>query len=543
MKKTILAFLLSITFLSNGQTLIKYKQMENPPTTTSLGVWGILGNTLGNNTSFIGSLDNRSFRIRTNNSFSHEFKVDSLAGEVRIVPDTNALGNNIGLTVYGSYQNNPRINLSGINDPGYLITNRATSVIWYLQTQTFAGNAGLDNFSIGTSANPAVANQAWTTDGYTRIKNRLRIGDITTSPTALIHFAAGSATLPAIQLTTQTTFSTGTQGAIWWTSPSFNFNGAGVFSTSVTSPTLYGSSSASGNLILNSNSSATPGLVAVGGATTSTVQSTSGMLNLYNSNATTNNYALIGFGQSATATNNFAKFGVQYSDRTGGSEDQDFIWGTVAAGAYAEKMRLLSTGAVGIGTTAPTATLDVQGNLNISSTATITGALKASSTMSLGVANLTGGNTGTVAVVTDVYFTIPISCASNEPADLTTYYFGNIDGMPPNITKYFRVNIPYACTLIGWELSGFTNGVVGTTESNTLSVVANNSSTVTLSSTISMGNNNTPSASAGFFAYSGTGLSTDFSAGDYFFMQWDTPTYATNPSSLLLTGYLVFKRK
>ncbi|MEW6617218.1 MAG: hypothetical protein AB1333_02245 [Patescibacteria group bacterium] len=100
----------------------------------------------------------------------------------------------------------------------------------------------------------------------------------------------------------------------------------------------------------------------VGVADNSTTQASGGaVLNIFNSNTTANNYASIAFGQSGAGSNSFSRIGVQYIDRTGGSEDQDIFFSTIGGGAYNERMRILSTGNVGVGTTSPGNKFEVVG--------------------------------------------------------------------------------------------------------------------------------------------------------------------------------------
>ena len=165
-----------------------------------------------------------------------------------------------------------------------------------------------------------------------------------------------------------------------------------------------------------------------------------------------------------------------------------------------------------------------------------------SSTISVGAKTLTAGNTGTVAVLSDVYFTIPLGAGATSPADATPYYFGSVTSLGMSGNKYFKVNVPYACTLIGYDFQVFSNGVIGSSESATLSLVVNNSSTVTLNSSVSYTNNNTPAAVNGFFSLQGTEFSTSLSASDYIFAQLNTPTWGTNPTSVVHSLILYFKR-
>jgi len=130
---------------------ILYSQTGSTP----LNLWKTNGNAISNNTSFLGTTTNRSLHFRTNTSSTlteQDFKIDSL-GYVTIKCDTNSF--NTPLTIYGSYQNNPYMDLSGINIGAYRIINRTTGKTWYSQNQTFGGgNLGLDGFGIGLSSNP-----------------------------------------------------------------------------------------------------------------------------------------------------------------------------------------------------------------------------------------------------------------------------------------------------------------------------------------------------------------------------------------------------
>jgi hypothetical protein len=110
-------------------------------------------------------------------------------------------------------------------------------------------------------------------------------------------------------------------------------------------------------------------ILTAGFSSTGTTQSTSAVLNIFNSNSTANNMANIAFGQSGSSSNGFSRLGVIYTDRTGGSEDQDMFFGTIAAGTYGERMRITSAGNIGIGTTSPVGALDVVGSIRVGNSA------------------------------------------------------------------------------------------------------------------------------------------------------------------------------
>ena len=76
------------------------------------------------------------------------------------------------------------------------------------------------------------------------------------------------------------------------------------------------------------------------------------------SNSAASGYALFEYGTSATASNNW---------HVGSEGDGTFRWYSGNLGAGTERMRITSAGLVGIGTSAPNHTLDVAGNVGISS--------------------------------------------------------------------------------------------------------------------------------------------------------------------------------
>ena len=131
------------------------------------------------------------------------------------------------------------------------------------------------------------------------------------------------------------------------------------------------------------------------------------------------------------------------------------------------------------------------------------------------------------------YF-IPLASANtgSDPADATTYYFGDAPSFILNTTldAYLRVYVPIAGTVTGAEILFVPVGVAGTTETSTLYVRKNNSTDTTLSTTIAL---NTT------YHETVTGLSLSVSAGDYLTGKWTTPTWATNPTDVFVFVKLV----
>ncbi len=142
---------------------------------------------------------------------------------------------------------------------------------------------------------------------------------------------------------------------------------------------------------------------------------------------------------------------------------------------------------------------------------------------SLGGVNLTGGNTGTVSVMTDEYFNINLMGLSTSPADATTYYFGNVPFGWLQNQGNGKVYIPVNCTLMGYSANFFDNGVLASSESSTLSALINNSTNVVLSSAVAITTlvNN----------YNASNLNQSITAGDYIECKLITPTWTLNPTS------------
>ena len=195
-------------------------------------------------------------------------------------------------------------------------------------------------------------------------------------------------------------------------------------------------------------------------------------------------------------------------------------------------MSIASTSASGTGfilrpvtigsTVAPTATLDVRGDA------------KVSSTFSLGAANLTGGNTGTVAVLSDALFQITLNHPYYTPADASTNYFGNLVYSPAGANVGTgTITIPYNCTLVSWNYNYQNTVINGSAGNSTLSIVGTTNYTLTSSL-------NYTATTSGLSA---SGLSQNFNAGDVFNIKQVNPTWATNPDGIYAGLTLWFVRR
>lgn len=120
-----------------------------------------------------------------------------------------------------------------------------------------------------------------------------------------------------------------------------------------------------------------------------------------------------------------------------------------------------------------------------------------------------------------------------SPADSQTYYFGAFPTAAITtvaLTRLLKVNKPLTLTRV--YLLWLVTGTAGSAESNSLYIRKNNTTDVTLSTTLSL-------AASGSTTI--TGLSTAFAATDYFEVKWVTPAYATNPTGVYFTLQCLFE--
>jgi hypothetical protein len=179
--------------------------------------------------------------------------------------------------------------------------------------------------------------------------------------------------------------------------------------------------------------------------------------------------------------------------------------------------------------------LNVTGTGSIGSTFTVNGALKASSTMSLGSANLTGGNTGTVAVLSDALFTTTHFHGLSTIGTGIIFYdkYPSSSGAGATSGLVGLTTIPFNCTLVGFEMSISVLGTLGSAGNGTVVARINNTTDVTLTSVAQY-------SSATTQRYSASNLNTSITAGDYVEIKVIpncTPTAATNVTEQVMLFY------
>lgn len=120
-------------------------------------------------------------------------------------------------------------------------------------------------------------------------------------------------------------------------------------------------------------------------------------------------------------------------------------------------------------------------------------------------------------------------------SDATTYYIPGAQGVTMTATaaNTYGVYIENDCTLYAasfWHVST----AVASSENGTLFIRKNNASNDNISTSV-------PTAGASAAIQRFTGLSINYSAGDFIYPGYTTPTYATNPTNLRIMVTLWFK--
>jgi hypothetical protein len=120
-----------------------------------------------------------------------------------------------------------------------------------------------------------------------------------------------------------------------------------------------------------------------------------------------------------------------------------------------------------------------------------------------------------------------------NPADATTYYIGQGRLEHSTTAARRRILIPVAGTITKAYVSFSVEGTLGSNETSTFSLRLNNTSDTTVSASTKQ--------DSAFESFPSGALSLAVVAGDYIEGKWVTPTWATNPTDIVIS-LVVFVR-
>lgn len=130
-------------------------------------------------------------------------------------------------------------------------------------------------------------------------------------------------------------------------------------------------------------------------------------------------------------------------------------------------------------------------------------------------------------------YTLTLTGSQGSLVDGTSYYAGAITTGTSTTAAINQVPIPVSGTITAVYIYQLTAGTLATGESSTLAIRLNNTTDVTVSSSVLN--------SAISSTWSATGLSQAVTAGDYIELKFTGATWATNPSNVRWTA-VVFIR-
>lgn len=129
-------------------------------------------------------------------------------------------------------------------------------------------------------------------------------------------------------------------------------------------------------------------------------------------------------------------------------------------------------------------------------------------------------------------FPVLLYSGSMTPADATTYYIGSVIGGTTSSATTNRIYIHKSGKLVKARIFIVVAGTLATTETSTISFRLNDTTDTTISSAVNL--------SATPYTVVNSALTTAVAEDDYFCIKWVTPTWATNPTSVLVSFQLWF---
>lgn len=129
--------------------------------------------------------------------------------------------------------------------------------------------------------------------------------------------------------------------------------------------------------------------------------------------------------------------------------------------------------------------------------------------------------------VPSYFFPITPTLIVSSPADATTYYESGIATQTSSANQA-RLYIPVSGMITAIYINVLATGTVGTSETSSIWIRKNDTTDTLITSNLV--------SSSGTTAYNNTGLGISINVGDYISLKWTTPTWVTNPGSIVITG-------
>jgi hypothetical protein len=124
--------------------------------------------------------------------------------------------------------------------------------------------------------------------------------------------------------------------------------------------------------------------------------------------------------------------------------------------------------------------------------------------------------------------TINVQALTSSPADGATIFFGTLPKAPVTTGGQSKIYVRNPCTIKRAEIYTFA-GTAGSAESYTMYIRVNNTTDTAIASVAAATNER---------VFSNTALNISLNAGDYFEIKQINPTWATNPLTYIVGGYI-----
>ncbi len=128
-------------------------------------------------------------------------------------------------------------------------------------------------------------------------------------------------------------------------------------------------------------------------------------------------------------------------------------------------------------------------------------------------------------------YALTVAALTFNPADNATYYMGQLPALAPTTTTATRrLLVPKTGTLKAAYLLAYVNGTLGSATNTSFYVRLNNTTDYTVSTTVTL--------NATVVSITNSSMSASVTAGDYLEIKVVCPTWATNPTNVVLSGSL-----